>query len=167
MGPAQMVTFRLANNLASWIVTIWAAFFLLRHTPLTLPHCRVLSARPRNFPQRRCFRHTGALWGFRPEPFRFPQGTVYSGQSSQVFDLGCFSLPCGKSCSCSNGHPGRSSAPVPCTLSHSCCSQSASASYELLHLQPYSSAQLPVSLLGCTESDSGLANLMLPTCCGR
>ena len=45
MVPAQMVTFRLADNLASWIVTVWAAFFLLRHTPLTLPHCRVLAAR--------------------------------------------------------------------------------------------------------------------------
>lgn len=35
------------------------------------------------------------------------------------------------------------------------------------HLQPYSSAQLPVLPLGCTENDSGLASLMLPMCCGR
>ena len=162
-----MVTFRLANHLASWIVTVWAAFFLLRHTPLTLPHCRVLSARPRNFPQRRCFRHTGALWGFRPEPFRFPQETVYSGQSSQVFDLGYFSLPCGKSCSCSNGHPGRSSVPVSCTLSHSCCPHSASAFYENPHPRLHNSGLLPDWPDDCIKSDNVPASPELPRCCGR
>ena len=63
MGPAQMVTFRLANNLASWIVTVWAAFFLLRYTPLTLPHCRVLLARLDCFALERILPDTGALWG--------------------------------------------------------------------------------------------------------
>lgn len=169
LSPAHPVTFRLAALQASWILTRLAAFCRLRHTPLTVPHCRVLSTRSRNFPQRTILRHTGALWGldFRPELSRFPLKTERPDRSSQVAVWGCFSPPVDMYCSGSTACPGRSSAPMPRTWSRSCCSQLASVSYELLHLQPYSSAQLPVLPLGCTENDSGLASLMLPMCCGR
>ena len=95
MSPAHPVTFRLAALQASWTVTRWAFFGLLRHTPLTLPHCRVLSARPRNFPQRTFLRHTGALLGldFRPELFPFPLKTGKINRSSQAAVRGYFSPP--------------------------------------------------------------------------
>ena len=69
--------------------------------PLTAPHCRVLSTRPRNFPQRTILRHTGALWGlaFHPGLSHFPPKTECPDRSSQVAVWECFSPPDDMYCS--------------------------------------------------------------------